>query len=327
MVYFWKYVVDYIGYIIVMCSVLVAVNRMLKEPVQEAVQDYRMKLRVRKTKETKSLDSTVGKFSESRFYKHIYFMVRSTSKSRADYEVALFFAYTAVIFVTTFMVLTFKTGDIVVGVFVSLGAATIPYCGIKIRMNKLRHSISADILNVLRSLSQNYSVSGNDIRRALIKTTDDVVNKDFKKILYGLLSDMQSAKNEEELRASIDTFTYSLGGGSSWARRLGGVIRKSHIHKENVLETLLTLTKQIEATEEMLEQEKSKNIDTLMTGYGAIPSLLISVGLGKMIASGQNWIALQFGTSYCLAILVATAVLSVIATALSMLLGKPGNDL
>lgn len=324
---FWKYGIDYIGYLVVLISVLFAVNLMLKEPVREAVSDYRLKLRIKKNRENRTLDKTVNKFTESSIYKHIYYMVLATSKTRGDYEVTLFFAYTAVIFVTTFMVIALRTHDIVAGLLISASASIIPYFYIRIKINKIRTAVGNEILVVLRSLSQNYNSVGNDIRRALIKTLDDIESADFRKVFYGLLTDIQAAKNEDEIRLAIDTFTYGLGGGSSWARRLGGVIRKSYIHKENVQETLLTLTRQIETTEEMLAQEKSKNLDTVMTGYGAIPSVVISVILGKMVAGGQNWIKLQFGTPYALVTLILAVVLSIIALALSILLINPKNDL
>lgn len=324
---FWKFGLDYIGYTIVVVSILFSVNMMLKEPVREAVSDYRLKLKIKKNRENRTLDKHVNKFSESRLYKHIYYMVRTTSKTRSDSEVTLFFAYTAVLFITTFMILTVKAHDLVLGFIIAVSASIIPYFFLRIRVNKIRTAVGNEILVVLRSLSQNYSTVGNDIRRALLKTLDDIDSEDFKKVFYGLLTDMQSAKNEDEIRLAIDAFTYGLGGGSSWARRLGGVIRKSYIHKENVLETLLTLTRQIEATEEMLAQEKSKNLDTLMTGYGAIPSVAISVLLGKMISGGQNWYKLQFETPYALITLILAIVLSIISLALSILLINPKNDL
>ncbi|MFP3471585.1 hypothetical protein R0J90_16205, partial [Micrococcus sp. SIMBA_144] len=90
-------------------------------------------------------------------------------------------------------------------------------------------------------------------------------------------SDLQVARNESEIRLSVQVFVHTAG--SSWAKRLGNIIIKSYLYNENVLKTLLILTKQIEDTEEMLEQEQSTALDTVYNGYFTLIILLASLVL------------------------------------------------
>jgi hypothetical protein len=185
--------------------------------------------------------------------------------------------------------------------------------------------VGTDFLGIIQMLAQNYNSAQFDMYHALVETSKDVKNKALRHVLIRLISDLQVSRNEQEIRLSIELFIFTAG--SSWAKRLGNIILKAYLYDEKVINTLLTLIRQIEETEEMLEEEKSHALDSVWNGYLTLPLFIASLFLGYYVSGAQDWFHLQFGNLWTRMLFVVCIVLVIFSVITSMILKKPKNDI
>ncbi|MDC3424304.1 hypothetical protein NC797_07250 [Aquibacillus sp. 3ASR75-11] len=318
----WGNGVFYILYLLLIIVALNTTKHIIKAPLKEKLNQWQYKYRLRKIR-TENNKSHV-EFS-SPFMKHIYLLAKTTSKENSEQDVISFVVITVLLFSFSFLMIFLKFNDAFFGLVIGLLIGSIPYMLLQIRLRKLRFLMGGEFLAIVQSLTQNYNAHHYDMYHALVATQKGIKDKTLRKIVLKLISDLQVSRNEEELRLSVKLFVYTAG--SSWAKRLGNIIIKSYLHNENVLKTLLTLTSQIEGTEEMLEQEKSNTLDSVFNGFLTIPIFIMSIGLGYFVSGPQDWVQLQFGNQWTLSLFVICLVGVIFSVFIAMMLKRPKNDI
>ena len=215
--------------------------------------------------------------------------------------------------------------DIVVAVAIGTLVSLIPYLLRRLKLNKLRSIMSNEFLTLVQKLTQNYNAVHNDMYFALTETQKEINNPQLRRVIIKLISDLQVSRSETNLRESVQVFTYTAG--TNWAKRLGSIILKAYLNNENVLDALMTLTKQIEETSEMLEEEKSGMLDVVYNGYLTLPVFICSMFLGYFVTGAQDYFKLQFGYSSTQFLFILSTIGVIFSFIIAHFLKHPKNDL
>jgi hypothetical protein len=256
---------------------------------------------------------------------HLNILIRTTRGSNTEKQVEMFILFSGLlgIFSAVFVILIFR--DIFIASIFGFLLASIPYLFLRLRLNKIRHLMSNEFLFIVQRLTQNYNAMHYDMYYALSETQNEVKSAQLRKILIKLISDLQVSRNENELRETIQVFAYTAG--TNWSKRLGSIILKAYLYNEKVLNALIVLTKQMEELEEMLQEEKSQTLDTVVNGYITLPLFIGSLALGYYSSGAQDWGKLQFGTESTLLLFSLSVLGIVFSIIISIFLKHPKNDL
>ncbi|KAA6446914.1 hypothetical protein [Bacillus swezeyi] len=311
-------------YLIFVAAGLYVALQFMQAPIKARLYDWNYRLRKAKSSSLRNVTSSSVK-KNSALLRHIEILIRATSANKSENQLFSFITVSISLFVFGFLIMLLSLQDFVVALIVGVLISTIPYLLLQIKLRKIRFVMSNEFLNVLQSLTQNYNASHYDMYVALVETQKSIENKALKGLLIRLISDLQISKNEEDLKETILSFVFA--SGTSWSKRLGNIILKSYIHSENVLNALLVLGKQIEETEEMLEQEKSSAMDTVYNGYITLPVFIASLFLGYYSKGPQNWFHLQFGYKWTLFLFCFSLIGVIFSFIISSIIKRPKNDI
>jgi len=321
--WFWQYGVNYGLYILLILVTLWTSKVIMFDSLKHKYSEWNYKYRLRRIQNKRN-------FSRKTQYrnplsKHLHLLLRTTREEQNDYDVPVFILFSGTLGVVFSVFILIVFGDIFVGVIFGLLVTLIPYLFIRLRLNKIRSFMSEDFLFIVQKLTQNYNASHYDMYYALTETQKEIRNPILRKVIVKLVSDLQVSRNEQELQESIQVFTYTAG--TNWSKRLGSIVLKAYLHNENVLNALMVLTKQMEDTEEMIEEEKSTTMDSVYNGYLTLPIFIGSLFLGYVSSGAQDWFKLQFGNQWTL-LLFSICVLGVIfSLIISLFLKRPSNDI
>jgi Flp pilus assembly protein TadB len=318
-------VVDYILYIFLIAVTCWTVYQIIKAPVKERINHlrYRSKLRNKST-----FKQEIPLSERSAFYRHIYFLLESVSVSKKasteSISVINFIAFSILFGILTLILLVVKFQDAFLGVFISAIVSLLPYTFLWVRLKNMRNTVGNQLPSIVEVLIQQYSASG-DMYQALKSTHLSIQEPELKRLFVRLISDLQTSRNEEELRVSVDLFIYTCG--NSWAMRIGNIILKSYLHQENVLNALLQLQNQMVNNEKMLEQEKAGSYDAFANAILTIILLPVSLVGAKYVTRPQSWYHLQFEEKGPLLLFILSTVFTLVALLVGFLIRKPKNDL
>ncbi|MGG1594789.1 hypothetical protein [Terribacillus saccharophilus] len=322
--WFWGDGIYYIFYVLISIAVIYFVQLVLSAPVKEKYGQWKYKYRLRKMR----IESTVKDTDithNGAFLNHIQMLINATKNEKSEQDVGSFFVTSMLLLVVTTVMTFIAFKDVVLAIALGFLIATIPYLFLQIKLRKIRSAMSGEFRELVQIIMQQYSANQHDMYYALKETQRIVVEPTLRKIITKLVNDLQTARNSDELRNTISVFVFTVG--NSWAKRLGSIILKAYTDKENVLKTLMVLTRQMEDTEEMLEEEKTGLLDTVHTGYLTVPIFIASVALGYFVSGAQDWFNLQFNNHYTLLLFTTAAIGTVFSIIISLILKTPKNDL
>lgn len=319
----WTNGVFYTLYLLLILIGLWTTKTIIETPLKERYSQWQYLNRLRKIRSTEKTASSVE--YDNKFLKHLYLLIKTTSKQNTELNVVSFLVTTILLFIFTFIIVVMKYQDGFLALTLGALISAIPYMMLHIKLRKLRYLMGNEFLPIVHALTQNYNANHYDMYYALRETQKGIEDPNLRKVLLKLVSDLQVSRNESELRMSVQVFVYTAG--TSWAKRLGNIIIKAYLFDENVLKTLLILTKQIEDTEEMLEQEKSNTLDTVYNGYFTLIILFASLVLGFYVSGAQDWVALQFENKWSLLTLTLSSTGVVFSLIISSIIKRPKNDL
>lgn len=321
--WFWQYGAHYILYLILIAVALWTSKNIMFASLHAKYNEWNYRYRIRKVRSNVEFSKTDS--YKNPILKHLNLLIKTTRDERNEYDVVVFLTITSLLAVISCIFMLFVFGDILVSFVFGLLIGCIPYLVLRLRLNKIRYLMSLEFLSIVQNLTQNYNAMHYDMYHALTETQKDVTSADLRKVLIKLVSDLQVSRNENELRESIQVFTYTVGTNVS--KRLGSVILKAYLYNEKVLNALMVLTKQLEETEEMLEEEKSSTLDFVYNGYLTAPVFIGSLILGHFSSGAQDWLNLQFGHAWTIFLFCLSLLGVVFSIIISIFLKRPKNDL
>lgn len=321
--WFWDDGIFYGLYSGVILSIIYILKQFLEAPIRERVSQWNYRYRLRKIR----YGTSSIRVYQHPLLKHLQLTLRTTNRQgkAGENELLPFLIVTILLFLSTFVMVLLPLKDVVLALVLALLVAVIPYMFLHLRLVKLRYLLGEEFLNIVHKLQQNYNSNHFDMYHALVETQKSIEQRALRKVMLQLISDLQISKNEEELRMSIQTFVFTAG--SSWSKRLGNIILKGYMNNENVLNTLMTLSRQMEDTEEMLEEEKSNTMDAVVNGMLTFPVFIASLLLGYYVSGPQDWFTLQFGNEWTVTLLIICIIGVVFSLFISKILKRPKNDL
>ena len=313
--------VRYMLYIVLILITLVTVKDIMQIPIKSKFTQIRYRARLRR----KRANEKLNRATDSGIFRHLYFLVRTTSKGNKEQDVLTFIFISSFLVIMTFVILFLNISDVILSLFVALVVGIIPYLTLQVRLKNIRNKVGNDLTPVVGEMTQQYNANHYDMYRTLIETTNHLNNNVLKRVFVRLISDLQTAATDEEKRMSIDLFIFTCG--NSWSKRLGNIILKGYYYDENVMNALLALNKQMGETEKMLEEEKSFSVDPVVNGLITVPVFVSAIFLGHYVTGPQDWLNLQFNQSWSLVTFVLALSLTIISVFISLLLRNPKNDL
>lgn len=321
--WFWYNGISYILYFILLVSSLWTSITIMMSSLQNKYAEWNYRYRIRKVR-SMTLISNQNEY-KSPLMRHLYLLIRTTKEERNDWDVPIFMFFSGLVGVISSLFIGFIINDLVIAIVLGALLALIPYLFLRLKLSNIRYLMGQEFLSIVQKLTQNYNSANFDMYYALTETQKEIQNHQLRKVIIKLVSDLQVSRNESELRDSIQIFTYTAG--SNWSKRLGSIILKSYLHGENVINALMTLTKQIEDTEEMLEEAKSETLDVVYNGYFTIPAFIGFLLLGYYSSGAQDWFQLQFRNSVTLFLFILSSVGVIFSIIISVFLKQPKNDL
>lgn len=322
--WFWESGIDYFLYSFLLIVVIWTSKNIMMSSLRTKYSEWNYRYRIRQVRNQVELSSS--KVYKNPFLKHIYLLLRTTREERNDADVLVFFIISGMLTVlSSLFILIVVVHDILISSIFGLLIGFVPYLILRLRLNKLRYLMSLEFLSIVIRITQHYNANHYDMYTALTETQKEIKTKELRMVIVKLITDLQVSRNEHELRESIKVFTYTAG--TNWAKRLGSIIMKAYLYDENVLNALMTLTKQIEDTEEMLEQEKSQTLDSVYNGYFTLPVFIGALILGYYSSGAQDWFKLQFGHTASLFLFLLSLVGVIFSMIIAIFLKQPKNDL
>lgn len=322
--WFWDNGARYLLYGLLVILGLWTSKNIMMSALKTKFQEWNYRYRLRRIRNRTDF-STAPTYNHP-ILRHINLLLRTTRDERNENDVLVFVVFSVLLGVTSALFLFFFVmQDIVVTVLLSSVIMFIPYLFLRLRLNRLRYLLSLEFLGIVQKVAQNYNAFHYDMYHALTETQKEIKTRELRKVIIKLITDLQVARNEKELRESIQVFTYTAG--TNWAKRFGSIILKAYLHKENVLNAMLTLIEQMEDTEEMLEEEKSSTMEHVFNGYATLPIFIASLFLGYFVSGAQDWFKLQFGHQATLLMFILCLVGVIFSIIISIFLKSPKNDL
>lgn len=313
--------IDYGLYALLLIVTSFVLYWLMGSDIRVRLTHYKYRLRLKR----QHIKRKEEKIPQSKWFRHLYklFAIRS---EKADVVTVYGFIFAEVfIAVGMFIVVVIQLQDAIIGLICAMIVLLIPYVYLIVRARNIQSEIGSGIQTLVQTLVHSYSAVQGDMYAALNMTHNQIKQKELRRVLARLISDLQTAHDEKTLREIVDFFIFTTG--NSWGMRLGNIILKAYIYQENVNTALLTLQKQITTHQKMIEEEKADAVDLSLQAMIALIIFPISLLGANYITKPQNWWVLQFKEPFAFLTFVITFLFVLISGLIAYVIRKPKIDL
>ncbi|MDX1805856.1 MAG: hypothetical protein R3267_02365 [Paenisporosarcina sp.] len=313
--------IDYLLYGSLIIVTALILHWLMGADIKIRVAHYRYRMRIKRQQLQKSESS----MPKSPWFRHLYQLFAIRTATADAMTVYGFLVVEAFLFVSVFLLVAIRLEDAVLALLFGTITMVIPYLYLTVTARTIRNEVGSKVHEIVQTLIHSYSATRGDMYAALTMTHHSLKEKELKKVLARLISDLQTAHDEETLREVVEFFIFTTG--SSWGMRLGNIILKSYVYQENVTTALLTLQQQMITHQKMLEEEKADASDVSLQAGLAIFLFPISLLGANYITNPQNWWVLQFREPVAFGSFVITLLLVLISGLIGYIVRKPRHDL
>ncbi len=291
--------------------------------IKQQVRRYKNYARLRKIQ----LKENVIQYRKFFLYRHMELLLGSIwpwySESTIIYYLILTFTLFSVSTVVYFRFINGWCISVVFGLF----TVFLPYLLLFLGLFWKRSETSYELIPAASILLGKYRANSRDVYYSILAAIKEMdqyktLQKSFTKLAFAI----QSQRTEEDLENAVELFVYQIG--TSWAQQLGVLILNDQLEGKNIERSLSNIVKDMGKAQELLEQEKSTNQDTIQIGYFvpliAFPASLFL--LSKVLTTGK-FIYYQFKTNMGMTSFVITFILCLAGFLISLLLKKPKNEI
>lgn len=320
----WYSLLDLVDYGIRAILIIVTaifIYWLISDDVKMRFIQYKFRLRNKKQK----VNTNNAIIFNNSLFGHIYKLIAIRTIKADVVAVYSFIVVEIFIGLSVSILLVVSLKDIIISLICAAIAMLIPYLYLYVSARNIRNEVGGAIQEVIQTLIHSYSASRNDMYTALKLTHNQLKHKQSQLVIARLISDLQTAHDEESMRKVVDIFVFSTG--NSWGMRLGNIVLKGYVYQENVMSSLLTLQQQLITNNKMLEEEKVEANDLFATTIVAVIMFPVSIiGLDKW-TNPQNYWHLQFGNPLALLSFVLCVLLVAVAVIVAYIIRKPKQDL
>lgn len=312
------------AYTALLLAVWIMVKPVALPYLNRQIRKYKNYSRLRRLQYKENIDYYRKKFLP---YNHLELLLESIWPWYNDSTVPLFVILIAALFAVSAVVFMKLLAVWYLGLLLALITALLPYFVLATGLIWKRNETSHELVPGASILLGKYRVNSRDVYYSLFETVKEMGQyKSLQRALIKLASGIQTHRNKEDLEKAIELFVFQVG--TSWAQQLGVLLLTAVWEGKNIEHSLSNIVKDMGRAQEIMEQQKSSNQDTIQMGYFvpvvAFPASLIF--LAKITTSGR-YLYFQFKTTQGLASFIITLVICVAGLSASLLLRKPKNEI
>ncbi|MDT3697884.1 MAG: hypothetical protein RO469_00535 [Thermincola sp.] len=292
--------------------------------LKRKVRNYKNRLRLRKLQ----IRETAATYKSSRpFYRHLDMLLAATWPWYSEFSAVYYLIITTVLFAVSSTVYLKITGGWVLALTAGLTTSLVPYGILSVILHWKRNETSYELVPVTSILLGKYRVNSRNIYFSILDTIKETGQYGtLQKALIKLASAIQSHKNKEDLENAIEMFVFQID--TSWAKQIGIQIFSAQWENKNIETALSNIVRDMGKTQEIMEQQKSNNQDTIQMGY-FIPLIVFPLSLfflSRVITTGR-YFYYQFKTTAGFTSFIITLILCLLGFAVSLALRKPKNEI
>lgn len=292
--------------------------------INKQVRKYKNYARLRKLQLKENAKEYRKKFI---FYRHLDMLLGSTWPWYSDSSVVYYLIFSCVLFSVSSVIYSRVINFSIFSILLGLITALVPYFAMLLGLSWKRSETSYELVPAVSILLGKYRVNSKDLYVSIIDTISEMnQQKMLQKSLIKLASTIQSHRTKGDLEKAVDLFVYQIG--TSWAKQLGVLILNAQWEGKDIEHSLSNIVKDMGKAQEILEQQKSTNQDTIQMGL-FIPIVVFPASLfflSKILTSG-NFFFFQFKTNAGLTSFIITLILCLTGFVTSLLLRKPKNEI
>ncbi|MHB9093936.1 MAG: hypothetical protein ACYC21_04635 [Eubacteriales bacterium] len=322
--FFFEIIYKTLAYASLLAGIWIVIWPVLSPLVNQQIRGYKVYTRLRKLQLTANASQYRKKFF---IFRHLELLLGSTWPWFSETTVFYFVLLSVVLLSVSTAIYTRFTGGFLLAVVFGGLTCVIPYLSLLLVLCWKRSETSYELIPATSILLGKYRVNSRDIYYSLVDTIREMDQyKTLQRSFIKLASAIQSHRNKEDLENAVDVFVYQIG--TSWARQIGIQIMTAQWENKEIERSLSNIVKDMGKAQEIMEQQKSSNQDTIQMGYFvpliAFPASLFF--LSKVVTSGR-YFYYQFKTTVGFTSFVITFLLCLAGFTVSLLLRKPKNEI
>lgn len=254
---------------------------------------------------------------------HIELLLRSVHKKfRYDY-ISYFYIASLGLSAACGIVIWQKSHSTWITVLSAILGLIIIYISYLLRLRSMRSSNNYEMKPLVDILVMKYRYRQKHIVRALIDTKKEITNKSLNKALNQLLDTFMNFTDHSDLNMAVKVFEYQIGG--NWAKQLGVLLIEAAENKDIEI-ALQEMSKEMGDIIEIIEREKSENLDSIYLGIFSLVAFPLSI-IGIVWLNGPIFLDYQFNTPTGIKSFVITTIFTFLGFIISILFKKPSNDI
>lgn len=280
--------------------------RLRKLQVRESINDYHRRVLV---------------------YRHLQLLLGSVWPWFTEASVIHFIILTSLLFSLSTVVYIKILVSVPLSLLLGLITAAIPYFFLLLGLTWKRSDTSYELVPAVSTLLGKYRVNAKDLYSSIVDTIKEMDNyKSLQKSFFKLASTLQNQRNKEDLEKAIELFVFQIG--TSWAKQLGVLLLSAQWEGKDIERSLSNIVKDMGKAQEIIEQQKSSNQDTIQMGF-FVPIIIFPASLyflSRVLTSGK-FFYFQFQTRAGGTSFMVTLILCLVSFIVSLLLRKPKNEI
>ena len=290
--------------------------------VKQGINYYKYKRRIKRLQELDKEKKDEPK-KNNVLINHLEILLLSTRKSKNP-SVSNFIMLSIILFIVATITLYFIIDDLIISLIIGILFGLFPYIITRYRLEMIRSKTQFAFMEEYHKIIQNYQSTNKNIYYTLLNTSNELSDKHIRQQFFKLISAFQKDRNIDEFKKSVHVFIFSIN--STFAKRFGNLIIKAHLDNADIGGSLIDLNEDITQRKKGIDEEKSKNLQTVMLGFAPIITIPLMMYFAYQFTGVRDfWFYFMKPTSFF--IFIICIILSVISILLANLLRKPKADI
>lgn len=307
--------------------IFIAAYRLVIVLNEKEINGRRIKKKVKSRlhKQVIETKAKVEEINEDKRLGRLELLLRATAKNeKRTSSVFAFLLLSGSLGIATFILLLFRLGDLYISTGLGFFVSMIPYLFLIVKFRKQKSSVSNNITMIIEELIHHYSANGHDMYQAVKQVAINTKNMHYRQLFLQIASAMH-LRQEEAVREAVEVLMFSIGG--TWAKRLGNIILAGFLRSDSVLTAMVHLSKNAQANEGMLKQEKSASLGVRLAAYATVPFMLVTLMINTWMTRSFDYWDIQFGNPFMVFLLVITVAMICVSLIIAQFVANPKNDI
>jgi hypothetical protein len=310
-----------VGYSMIIYSLWLIIGPLWLPFVQNRMVQMRSRRRVRRIK---SLALQQQPTAKSKIFLHLELLLLSTKKEIRPHQVSNFIFLSVVLFSISSLFLIMVMEDIFIGVILGVIIGVMPYLVTLIKLKNIRSKNSISFLTHFHIILSNYQSTGKDIYFTIVNSIHQIKDPALRISFIKLVNAMQIQKSPDDFSKAIHIFIFSIN--SNFAKRFGKLVIKAHLSRSDIFNPLMQLDTDLRKRRIDIEEESTKNQDTVWQGYFPVVALPLAIFFSYQMSGVLDYWYF-FTKKLNLSLFMVCIILSLLSVLIANVLRKPNADI